>query len=164
MRTGTLPWGSGKQAEARQALDAEAQDRLIRAGSGQADPNALPEFIDTGSDLDQAQADGVELGGAPGRPLGQARLECPDQPVRRGVQEQAELIGRRPAARSTVGRQMALVGFDVVLHPAAGTVGPLVQALTPASCDTMKRTSTPWSPASARTTMRRTRDQLSAPS
>src|SRR3954451_23104228 len=123
MRTGTLPWGSGKQAEARQALDAEAQDRLIRAGSGQADPDTLLEFIDTGSDLDQ-EADGVELGGAPGRPLGQGRLECPDQPVRRGVQEQAELIGRRPAARSTVGRQMALVGFDVVLHPAAGTVGP----------------------------------------
>src|SRR3954452_22254026 len=112
MRTGTLPWGSGEQAEARQALDAEAQDRLIRAGSGQADPDTLLEFIDTGSDLDQAQADGVELGGAPGRPLGQGRLECPDQPVRRGVQEQAELIGRRPAARSTVGRQMALVGFD----------------------------------------------------
>ena len=34
VRTGTLPWGSGEQAEARQALDAEAQDRLIRAGSG----------------------------------------------------------------------------------------------------------------------------------
>jgi hypothetical protein len=132
MRPGTLPGGSGQQAEARQALDAQAQDRLIRAGGGQADPDTLLEFINAGGDLDQAQAEGVELGGAPGRPLGQGRLERPDQPVRRGVQEQAELVGRRPAARGAVGRQVPLIGFDVVRHLATGTVGPLIQALAPA--------------------------------
>jgi hypothetical protein len=63
LRTGTLPGGSGEQAKPCQPLDAEAQDRLIRAGGGQADPDALLEFIDAGSDLDQAQADRVELGG-----------------------------------------------------------------------------------------------------
>jgi hypothetical protein len=57
----------------------------MRAGGGQANPDALLEFIDAGGDLDQAQADRVELGGAPGRALGQGRLERPDQPVRRGV-------------------------------------------------------------------------------
>jgi hypothetical protein len=95
MRPGTLPGGSGQQAEARQALDAQAQDRLIRAGGGQADPDTLLEFINAGGDLDQAQAEGVELGGA-------------------------------------LGRQVPLIGFDVVLHLATGTVGPLIQALAPA--------------------------------
>ena len=99
MRTGTPPGGSGEQSEPCQALDAEAQDRLIRAGGGQADPDALLEFIDAGGDLDQAQADRVELYGAPGRALGQGRLERPEQPIRRGMQEQAELVGRRLAAR-----------------------------------------------------------------
>src|SRR3954454_22414794 len=87
--TGTLPWGSGKQAEARQALDAEAQDRLIRAGSGPGGADTLLEFIDTGSNLDK-EAVVIELGGAQGGPLGQGLLECPHQPVRRCVQEQAE--------------------------------------------------------------------------
>ncbi len=51
------------------------------------------------------------------------------------MQEQAELVGRGPGTRSAIGRQMALVGFDVVLHPAAGAVGPLVQAFAPACGD-----------------------------
>src|SRR3954468_5734657 len=72
---------------------AKAQDRLLRAGGGQADPDACPELLDTGGDLDQAQADGVDLGGAPGRALGQGRLERPAQPIRRGVEQQAELVG-----------------------------------------------------------------------
>jgi hypothetical protein len=65
LRTGTLPGWSGEQAKPCQPLDAEAQDRLMRAGGGQADPDALLEFIDAGGDLDQAQADRVELGSAP---------------------------------------------------------------------------------------------------
>jgi hypothetical protein len=66
LRTGTLPSGSGQPAKPWQALDAEVQDRLMRTGGGQANPDALLEFIDAGGDLDQAQAEGVELGGAPG--------------------------------------------------------------------------------------------------
>ena len=53
----------------------------MRAGGGQADADARLEFIDAGGDLDQAQADRIELGGASGRALGQGGLERPDQPV-----------------------------------------------------------------------------------
>jgi hypothetical protein len=66
VRTGTLPGGSGQQPEPRQAPDAAAQGRLMRAGGWQADPDALLQFLDAGGDLDQAQADRVELDGAPG--------------------------------------------------------------------------------------------------
>jgi hypothetical protein len=39
----------------------------MRTGGGQTDADARLEFIDAGGDLDQAQADRIELGGAPGR-------------------------------------------------------------------------------------------------
>ena len=39
----------------------------MRAGGGQADPDARLEFIDAGGDLDHAQADRIELGVAPER-------------------------------------------------------------------------------------------------
>src|SRR3954463_4645626 len=85
--TGTLPQGSGEQAETCQALDTKAQDRLLQAGGGQADPDAFPEPLDTGGDLDRAQADGLDLGGAPGCALGRAPRESPPQPIRRGVEQ-----------------------------------------------------------------------------
>ena len=79
VRWGTLPRLLSKQA--RQAVEGEVEDRLIGGARRQVDLDLLFEFDDAGGDLDQAQADRVELYGAPGRALGQGRLERPNQPV-----------------------------------------------------------------------------------
>ena len=56
---------------------------------------------DAGGDLDEAQAQGVELGAPPRRSARQRRAQGPHQPVGVGVQEQAQLVGghcqRKPA-------------------------------------------------------------------
>ena len=113
----------------------QIQDRSVRVGSREVNPDALLQLLDSSTDFDQAQPDGVDLSAAPGRALGQAGLERPDQPIGRGMQEQAELIGGGRAAGGAVGRQVPLVGFDVVFHLAARAVAPLVQALGPTGRD-----------------------------
>jgi hypothetical protein len=59
---------------------------------------------------------------------------------------------------------MPLVGFDVVLHPAAGAVGPLVQALAPAGGDIRHDEANIDALVARFDTGDDARDQLSAPS
>ena len=51
--------------------------------------------IDANGELDQAQAQGIELGDAPARASRHQRAQGPHQPVGAGMQKQAQLVGAR---------------------------------------------------------------------
>ena len=82
---------------------------------------------DAGGDLDEAQAQGVELSDAPHRTLGHGHAKPPYQPIGAGVEEETELIGGRLRAGRAVRRQMRLPGFDVVFGLAASAIEVLVK-------------------------------------
>ena len=83
-----MPRFSGDQA--RQAVEDDAEDRLIGGARRQVDFDLLFQFDDTGGDLDEAQPQRVELHDTPGRAFGHR----PEEPVRSGVKKEAELVGR----------------------------------------------------------------------
>ena len=82
----------------RDAAGDAAQDRFDGTGRGQVNADGLLQFLDPGTELDQFETDGVELGGSPAGALGNGLLEGPDQPVSAGMQKQAELVGGRGGA------------------------------------------------------------------
>ena len=90
-------------------------------------------FDDANGDLDEAQTQGVELGGSEVRTPGHGGAQPPHQPVRSGVQEEAKLVGGCSCARGTVGSEVGLEGFDVVLSHPASAVDVLVECLRPAA-------------------------------
>ena len=59
---------------------------------------------DAGGDLDEAQAQRIELGDAPHRTFRHRHAQAPHQPVRAGVQEQPKLIGAYQHAADVVER------------------------------------------------------------
>ena len=72
---------------------------LVGIGAGQVQHDPGLQRDDAGGDLDQAQAEGVELGHAPGRALRHEAAQRPHQPIGAGVQHQAELVGGGLACR-----------------------------------------------------------------
>ena len=89
----------------------------------------------SGTDLQEAQLDGVEIG--PG-PLGASQAAVFDrvqQHVGDAVQEPPELVGGKAMAGGAVGVQEGLVIFDEAFHASAGTVEFLVQKLGRAVAD-----------------------------
>lgn len=117
---GTLPWRSGDQT--RQALQHQAQDRLVGTGAGQMQHHPGLQFDDAGGELHQAQAERVELRHAPGRALWHHAAQRPHEPIGAEVQEQAQLVGRGTGAGRAIGGEVPFPGFDVVLRlsPLAG--------------------------------------------
>ena len=75
---------------------------LVREGGRQGDPDAGDHFGDAPGDLDQAEADRVELCVAPERCRGCQSAQVQQQPVGGGVDQQAELVGGGLAARGAV--------------------------------------------------------------
>jgi hypothetical protein len=84
-------------------------------------------FDDASGDLDEAQAQGVELSDAPHRTLWHRDAKSPHQPIGAGVEEQPELIGGRFCAGRSVRRQMGLPGFDVVFGLAAPAIDVFIE-------------------------------------
>src|SRR5581483_4712857 len=79
----------------------EEPERLTRVAGGELEADDRPELADAASDLEQAEAQGVELH------TGRARRDEPatervQQPVGRGVEEQAELVGEEAVAAHAV--------------------------------------------------------------
>ena len=74
---------------------------------------------DASGDLDEAQAQRVELSDAPHRALRHRYAKSPHKPVSAGVEEQPELIGGRLCAGRAIRRQVGRPGFDVVFGSAA---------------------------------------------
>ena len=129
-------------------------------------PDHRLHFDDAGGDLDEAQAQGVELGDAPRRALRHRDAKPPHQPIGAGVEEETELIGRRLGAGRAVRRQMRLPGLDVVFGLAASAIKVFVEAARvalPEIGDDEAGVGA-FSPTSTRAMIRSTRLQLCAPS
>ena len=105
----------------------ETQNILRRARRRQVHADHRLHLDDAGGDLDEPQAQGVELGDAPHRTLRHRDAQAPHQPIGAGVQEQPELVGRRLRAGRAVRREMRLPGFDVVFSLAAPAVDVFVE-------------------------------------
>jgi len=86
----------------------------IGGGTGRSkrDADAGGAFHDAGSNLEQPQAQGGELGSRQSGGLRDRLLDASQQPVGSGVQDQAHLIGIGRAARSAVTGQLGLVQLD----------------------------------------------------
>ena len=80
-----------------------------------------------GADLEQAVAEGCELGPVERHPARHGIAEREHQPVGRGVEDQPELVGGRALAGGAVGGELDLVLLDKVLGLAAGAVDPFVE-------------------------------------
>lgn len=150
--------------ELRDAVEDDAQagrGRMSAGASGFASSSRPPR-----GDLDEAQTQRVELGDGKAGKLRHRGTQAPHHPVGAGMQEQTELVGRRPAAGCAVAGEMRLPRLDVVLGRAAPAVDVLVERLGLATgkLGTMKRVSVPWAPTSTRAMMRSTRLQMAAPS
>ena len=124
------------------------------------------QLDDAGGDFYEAQAQRVELRGAPMGTLGRGHAQAPHDPIGAGVQKEAQLVGRRFRAGGAVRAKMRLPRLDVVLGLAAAAIDVFIEPARDALSRlvTTKRVSTPSDPASVRAMMRSTRPQLSAPS
>ena len=144
----------------------ETQNILGGVQRRQVNPDHRLHLDNAGSDFDEPQAQRVELRDAPHLTLWHRHAQAPHEPVGAGMQEQPELVGRGLAAGGAVGRQMHLLGLDVVFRLAASPVDILVKYTGVANLQvvTMKRASGPSAPVSTRATIRSTRLQLATPS
>ena len=113
--------------EARNSLQSEAQDILRRTRRGQMHPDHRLHFDDAGGDLDEAQAQGVELSYTPHRALRHRDAKPPRQLVGPGVEEQQKLIGRRFRAGCAICRKARLPGLDVIFGVAAPAIEVFVE-------------------------------------
>ena len=91
-----LPQRSGDQA--RDAREGDPEDLLIRACGGPLHADEGLQLSDAGGDLDETQAQGVELDGAPDGSFRHSGAQAPHQPVGTGMEEQPQLIGTGPGA------------------------------------------------------------------
>ena len=123
----STPRSSGD--EARYSAEDGSQDSLVGTRRRQMQPDLGFHLNDARRDLDQPQAQGVELRHPPGRASWHGGAQSPEQPVGPGMQEQAELIGGRLAAGRAVGGEMGLPGFDVIFCAAAPAINVLVDRL-----------------------------------
>ena len=74
-----------------------------QAGRGKGKADAGGAFDDAGAKLQQAQADGGELGSGERMCRAEGAAHCQNQPVSGGVQDQAHLVGAWTAAAGAVG-------------------------------------------------------------
>jgi hypothetical protein len=84
-------------------------------------------FDDAGAELQKAQSQGGKLGGGERMRFGDCVSDGEDQPVRGGMQDQADLVGERAAAAGTIRGELSLVQLDQVLGLAAGAIKRLVR-------------------------------------
>ena len=82
---------------------------------------------DAGADLEQVLPEGCELGPVERHPAGHGIAQGEHQPVGRGVQDEAELVGDRALAGGPVGGELALVQLDQVLGLAANAIYSFVE-------------------------------------
>jgi hypothetical protein len=159
---GAAPRRSGD--EARYTPECETQNILGRARRRQLNTDHRLHLDDAGGELDEPQAQSVEL--APHRTPGRRCAQAPHDPIGAGVQEQPKLIGRGLCAGRAIRRQMRLPGFDVIFGLTAPAVAILVERARIAAVeigDDEARVG-PSTSASTRAMMRSTRLQLAAPS
>ena len=106
-----------------------AEECGIGTSCGEGELDAGGGFSDAGAELEEAHADGGELGGGQDVRRGDGVAQGEDQPVGSGVQDQPHLVGERAAAAGAVGSELRLVQFDQVFGLAAGAVDGFVDLL-----------------------------------
>ncbi len=106
-----------------------ADQRGLWAGSSKGEADAGSHLDNPRAELQEPQANGVELGGGERVYLGDCITDGEHEPVGGSVQDQPHLVGERAAAAGAVGGELRLVQFDQVLGLASGTVERLVKIL-----------------------------------
>lgn len=105
------------------------EDVGVGASAGEGDADAAGGFDDAGGDLDEADADGGELG-VPQRCGGGYGLpQLPHQPICGGVEDEAHLVGIGGSARGAIALQLGLVELDEVFGLATSTIERVVDVL-----------------------------------
>lgn len=84
-------------------------------------------LVNRGGDLDEFEAQRVELHDAPHRALGHGPAQPPHHPVGAGMQKQPEQICRRLRTGGSVGGQMCFPRIDVVFRLTAPTIDILIK-------------------------------------
>jgi len=90
----------------------EAEQLGLRAARSKRDPDAARRLDNAAGDFQKMQADAGELGFPQGMPGGDAIANIQQQPVSSGVQNEAELVGKRRAATGAVRSGLRLVLLD----------------------------------------------------
>ena len=121
------------RARGSEAPGQQAEQGGVRTGRSEVDVDAGGPLDDAGSDLEQARPEGTELGPGERHPSRHGIAQGEHQPVGRGVQDEAELVGDRALAGGPVGGELALVQLDEVLGLAAGAVDIFIEMAAPAA-------------------------------
>ena len=120
-----MPRRSGSRGG--EAPGQQAEQGGVGTGRGEVDADARGPLDDAGADLEQAFPEGRELGPGERPPSRHGIAQGEHQPVGRGVQDEAELVGDRALAGGPVGGELALVQLDEVLGLAAGAVDIFIE-------------------------------------
>jgi len=112
-----------------------AEQLGIRTGTGKCDVDTGGGLDDAGSDLDQPQADGGEIGGPERGGLRQHLSQSPHQPVGGGVERQPHQVGIGRAARGAVDLHLRLVAFGTVLGLSTGAIERVVDMIGAATLE-----------------------------
>ena len=99
---------------------------LVGIGGRQGDLDPGDQLGDAAGHLDQAETDRIELGVAPERVPGSQTAQAQQQPISRRMDQQAELVGRRPGAGGAVGGEVQLVRLDQVFSLSPGAIELLI--------------------------------------
>ncbi len=98
-RPGQMPHSS--TGEARQAVEEEAQDRLIGTGAGQMKRDAGLQRDDAHGELHEAQPEGIELRDPPAGALRHEAAQRPQDPVSARVQQSGGTRWRSPSCTTS---------------------------------------------------------------
>ena len=90
----------------------EAEQLGLRAARSKCNPDAARRLDNAARDFQKMQADAGELGFPQGMPGRDAIANIQQQPVSSGVQNEAELVGKRRAATGAVRSGLRLVLLD----------------------------------------------------
>ena len=122
-----MPGASGSSRHQRVG---EADERVgLGTSCRKSETDAACGLNDAGSDFQQPQPDGGELGRCQIARLWDGVTNGEDEPIGGGVEDEANLIGERRAATGAVGGKLGLVQLDQVLGLAARTIEAVVDPL-----------------------------------
>lgn len=106
-----------------------AEEISLRASGGEGEANAARGLDHAGGDFQQPQAQRRELGL---RQIARVRdrvANAEHQPIGGGVQDEANLIGARRAARGSIGGKLRLVQLDEVFRLSARAIEAVIEPL-----------------------------------
>src|SRR5437588_3087239 len=122
-----MPGGSGSSRHQR--VGEAAEQVGLGTSCRKSETDAACGLNDAGSDFQQPQPDGGELGRCQIARLWDGVTNGEDEPIGGGVEDEANLVGERRAATGAVGGKLGLVQLDQVLGLAARAIEAVVDPL-----------------------------------